>query len=246
MKKYLIVIIIALLYLLFAIFIPNLLDNNEYIFLDTKTKWVYKQGEWSNFTPSSEKLGLFKLYNMKEVEFVKNANLYYVDGGITTKDKSLYDDNFMLAYKGKKKLGLVSYEKTYGINSSETSAVLKALSINTTDMPTSSKIVIDLDNDGEDETIYELYNSINYNPDTKLYYSVVCVKDGNTYTKLAYDTSTYSFYETNSVTSIIDFTNDGKYEIIIGNRGISFNEIDTKYSMYGLEDGKYVKLVSTE
>ena len=235
MKKYLIIVIIAILYILFAFVAPDLFDGNSYMFIGKKAHWVYKKGEWSNMTSLSKNLGKFNIYDMSTGELIDKTNLYYENGKLLSKGDNILNKGFYMSYKGKGSIEFLSYKRNYDVNSKEILDVMKNLGIRNTDIPLASKIVLDLDDDGADETIYELYNSTNYD-----------VKDGNEYTKLIYKDDSYSFYDNYLVASIIDFTNDGKYEIIVGKSGISFDANDTAYSMFGIKDNKYVKLVSTE
>lgn len=246
MKKYLIIVIIAILYILFAFAAPDLFDGNIYMFVGKKAHWIYKKGEWSNMANLSKNLGKFNIYDMSNGELIDKTNLYYENGKLLSKGDNILDKGFYMSFKGKSSIEFLSYKRNYDVNSKEILDVMKNVGIKNTDIPLASKIVIDLDDDGTDETIYELYNSTNYDENIKTYYTTVCIKDGNQYTKLTYKEDNYTFYNNYLVAAIIDFTNDGNYEIIVGESGISFDARDTSYFMFGIKDNKYVKLVSTE
>ena len=245
MKKYLIVILIVVMYLICVLVLPDVLTNKSYLIVGSSAKWVYQNGTWGNYTKIPTRLGRFKLYDINDGEYIGSTNLYYKNKSITAKDKELFNNRFILAYKGSGDIKFIPYTRVYDIASNEILDVMKKVGVSDTNIPLASKIAVDLDNDGADETIYEFYNSLNYDTNIKKYYSIICIKDGNEYTKLVDKTSNYTFYDNYLVTAIIDFTNDGNYEIIIGESGISFDARDASYSMYGLKDGKYVKL-STE
>lgn len=246
MKKYLFVIIIAIIYIMFAVFSSNIFNNDTYLFVGEKAKWQYKNGQWSNMETIPQKLGTFNIYNIATGDSSKKMNLYYANNKLISKNKESFNDGFYIMYKGKEDFNVLSFKRRYDVSSKEISEIKKNMGIKNSDIPSAAKIVLDIDNDGTDETIYEVYNSLNYDPDVNKYYSLVCIKDGNKYIKLAYKTDNYIFYDNYVLSSIVDFTNDGDYEIIIGESGISFDAKDTSYTMYGLIDDEYVKLVSTE
>ena len=71
------------------------------------------------------------------------------------------------------------------------------------------------------------------------------VKDENTYKLISKKTSNEPFTNPYNISLIVDFKNDGIYEIIVDSNGIS-RDSNNLYTMYGLEKGNYVELVKNK
>ena len=79
-----------------------------------------------------------------------------------------------------------------------------------------------------------------------VYYSYIYIVNDGNIEDIILDKANEQLQYTNEVTYIMDVNNDNIYEILVSRSDIDLISTDVNMKMYGLEDGKYVKLVSTE
>ncbi len=239
MKKYTIIVVIALVYLGIVLISMSLFDRATYLIINDDMKLMYKNNKWSKIVTKDAKLGQFDLYNMENGDVVKKK--LTIKKGEVYVDGKPYDIADTIAYKGD--ISYVSYDTVYDINEAEINKLLNKLKLPTDGLITASVIDIDLDNDGEKEKIYTLNNVTDIITELDLYFSIAFVVDGNDYMILDKVALTEDFLNPHSITLLFDYKKDGKYEIIVERSGISRD--DSTYAMYGLKDGKYVELIKT-
>lgn|SRR5574344_654705 len=245
MKKYIIIIVIISLYLIFAIFGTDIIDsiNNTYIYIGDNVRWKYSNNKWENIHVDGKfNLKNYKIYNIQTGEMVGKYNLLYDDTWYykTGNKYSEYQDE-MFAYKGNNKFKVIPYEMTEIDNRN----IVKSCGItyNYNDI-SAYQIDIDYDNDGENEKIYVLSNM--YSDNDSQFFSVICTYDDNSYITLLKSIVTDSSIlakEQNNIYAIIDLTGDNKYEIITSTAGYSLSTDDV-YNLYELNNGKYEKIIS--
>src|SRR5574344_18419 len=214
MKKYIIIIVIISLYLIFAIFGTDIIDsiNNTYIYIGDNVRWKYSNNKWENIHVDGKfNLKNYKIYNIQTGEMVGKYNLLYDDTWYykTGNKYSEYQDE-MFAYKGNNKFKVIPYEMTEIDNRN----IVKSCGI-TYNYNDISAYQIDI---YDDNSYITLLKSI--------------VTDSSILAK-----------EQNNIYAIIDLTGDNKYEIITSTAGYSLSTDDV-YNLYELNNGKYEKIIS--
>lgn len=245
MKKYLIILIILIVYVLFTIFFLG--NKPEIVFLSSpNVKWVYSKGKWSKLDDYKYVKGPFNVYDFENKKYDVSNNIYAEKDNIIVKNKQEkipFIDSDIFAVKGDTPK-IMTFEKDYGVPLSEVEKILKDNNIKNRDYIEVSSISVNLDNDSEIEKIYMIINP-EAEESSDGYFSYVYVKDGNNYIKVAGLTSSMPIIQPYSVSKILDFKNDGNYEIILSRIGYSQDYETWSFSMYGLENGKYVELITT-
>ena len=178
MKKYIILIIVVLSYVILTLTV-NLINNinTSYIVFSDGKNLLYKNGEWSII--NNEQIANGK-YN-----FVKDGT-YYTKSKIEQKNEFLTINNdeqltnFMIGYKGKK-IKNIEYKIMY-LDSNDykylESIILKqGLNVRTKDISYMRKYIIDLNNDQVSETIYVISN--NWDIQVGDLFSMIIVKEHN-------------------------------------------------------------------
>ncbi len=224
----LILILIIFLGAMYFLFAKDNMSQDRYsttFIIGDSTVWNYSSRHWStlqNYKNISEinwkkftvyednkKLGNYLVWkDDKWYFFTENREAVITNGGK------------ILAYNSNHPIKIVDYKEEQITNSDKDviDFVLSDHDLSTSSKFTvSSKTTLDLDNDGEEETIYCLSNAFatEFVPDNA--FSFVVVKDGDNINYL-YESVTNNT-GTNSckpfINYIIDVNNDKKYEIII-------------------------------
>ena len=245
MKKIIIIVAIVLIYVLVALGMEYYVGNDIYFLAGKNVRFHYKDGEWTNENDKGT-YSKFQIYNISTTKKVGKYNVMYKNGWYAKISGKYVSIDGTIMYKGKGSLNILSYDEIGKLDDNKVKTILKKF-----DLPVNNYngyyINVDLDNDGTDEQLYCLKNYYNgmYFPND-VYYSLVFVIDGNETKKLILDRSTTQMEWSNEITYIIDFNNDGNYEILISRSSIDYSNGNINMKMYGLSNGEYVKLVSAE
>ncbi len=245
MKKVIIIVLIAIAYILIALGMEYYVGNDIYLFMGGNVRFHYSNGSWTNDAGKSS-YTRFQVYDAFSNNKIGTYNVRYTDGWyIKTKNKYV-SNNDVILYKGKGSLKIMPYEVNSKLDNVSMQSALKKYNL-----PTSGYngyyIDLDIDADGENEKIYCLKNYYSgMYVERNIYYSLIYILDGDTIKEIVINKSSDQPQWSYVVSYIIDVNNDDKYEIFVGKSDIELNNSNIKIEMYGLEDNKYVKLVSTE
>lgn len=249
MKKYFWIIIICVIYALIAILMAefsNYSTNN--LLINYNVKWHYKNGKWSNISDeefNKMKLKGYKIMDISTNEYVGKYDLvlnnyWYVENKIY--------ENSMFAYKGLSKLSVIdcSLEELSQSDFDIIAKVLKDKNISGyNELTISDKIIIDYDNDGDNETIYEISNMY-AEEERNEFFSTIFIYDNGNYDILEINiVNGDSMFDKNQsiVYAIVDINGDGNYEIIVENMAFSRPD-ESKFSLYELKNNKYKLAIS--
>lgn len=247
MKKSIIIIILIVgIYLFLAIYgfdyIDSIFHKNIYI---GDTRWEYSKDKWidsSNKISNGLKLSNYYIYKQNTWEYVGRYDVKYSNGNwyIRSKNDYVKYDYPLFAYKGSG-IKLYDFEVKYNIEKTKVNAILKKANISKySTLNLSKSIKIDVDNDGSDETIYVLSNVYSQNEEPILF-SIVALEDNGEYKIIK--SITKKEEEMLNIFAIIDVDGDKNLELVIAREVFSCGNT---YELYGLKDGKYVKLVGME
>ena len=244
MKKIIIIVLLVFIYVLIALGMEYYVGNDIYLFIGSSARFHYSDGKWTNDEgkPSYSK---FQVYNTFTNKKIGTRNVKYNDGWYIRTKNQYIANNDVILFKGKGKLKILSYEETYVSDDRGVEKVLKKYNLPIKEY-NGYYISIDIDNDGDNEKIYSLknyYDGIYFERD--VYYSLVYILDDGNMIELSYDKSNTQPNWSYTIPYIIDLNNDDNYEILVSKTTID-SKSSAKLKMYGLQDGKYVKLVSTE
>lgn len=253
--EYVFVIVCLLLYLLLYLFVFPKKKNNEnktepiYIVLNAEQKFAYHNGKLESSADWNEILGTKKFYSYSDGNYlgeyklmIYNTALYLFDDN----NNSIDYDGTLFTYSSPKKLELVN---TRYINADEEiGEVLRTLAVENNvvvppidELQMSQKIPVDLDGDGNLETIY----SINYLNDMQSFSFLYYKKDGKLY-RIASSVGTkenqnyINFY---SITQVMDLDDDNKKEIIVRNRKYGTVAVD-EYMVYKKKGNDYKSITN--
>ena len=249
-KKYFIVGIIIIVYIVIMILIfgSKSKDNkNQYMFIGNQTKWRLVNNEWLDISNLNQIINDNKFYVYDESGYIGNYELNYVNN-----KWYIFDDNQNpINLNGElfavnKKIEVKNYEIS-AITESDIEKINKYnkksyLTIKDLDnLTTNQKIVVDLDSDNNDEILYFISNMFTSNQqDNGKYFSYVLYLKNNRLYELKNTKKTQNnrFDSYNySISKIIDYNSDGKYEIIINK--IPFRPYGECKIMYGFKNNKY-------
>lgn len=241
MKKIVILISLIFIYVISMIFIINFFSDEIYLYFGN-IRWHYQNGNWENLNngiPYND----FKVYNIAENKYVGTYNVKYEnENWYIKKDKYTNIDYPALMFKGKK-LNIASYEMKYDLNDSDVKKLLTHLNLETGNY-TGYYIDFDLDNDGNKERIYCITNSEIVGFVNNTYYSLIYIEDDNKYEEIVLKKEKEKFDTLYFINSIIDVNNDNKYELLVIQTDLNQGADEGVVSMYGLDTGKYIKLIS--
>ncbi len=245
MKKIILTLIIVIAYILIALSTEYYVGNDIYLFIAKNVRFHYSNGTWTN-DANKDKYNKFQLYNIVDNKKIGTYDIKYNDGWYA-KIRSRYSlVEGVLMFKGKGNLNILSYEEKGKLNDTEVKKVLKKYNLPTANY-NGYYIEVDIDNDGKKEKVYALknYYSGMYTEES-MYYSFVFILDDGNIQQLILDKSVQQMEWTNEIGYILDVNNDNIYEILVSRSDIDIISQDASIKMYGLKDGKYVKLVGTE
>ena len=256
-KRYIIIGIVLLVYVVFmiAVFGLGLFKNKTYLIIGTAEKLKYENGKYVDIMPSEKTLyqgAKFDVYDSKG--HVGNYILKIHEGRWHA-----FSDDYdfvklsppIFAIKSNKKYSMPTYEIDE-FNDEDIdilNGILEKKDIGNYNLSVNQKISIDLNGDGDKETLYSASNLFEDNT-AKNYFSIVYyVKDDKVniikdkiYKKISgydYDGETYD------LTRIIDLKDDGKLELVI-TRSCFSNVCDNCSEIYTLKWGKYKSLRTCE
>ena len=228
MKKSLIIILL-IVYLTCIITIIYSYSDKNYILFGTNTIVTYKNGEISKIKKTkniNRRIDYEKMYVYNDQFDEYYVNMYDEDGlpfyDIYNKNYELiYLDKPLLAYKGNININVAKSNIVYDMDNNDIAIIEKALKnkgINS-EILDSSKGIIDIDNDGEKETIYSVNNYGSINDKEIYFYNFIKESDNN-----IIDIDLTFENDKNSLTIprkylkwIIDLDSDNNYEIILSN-----------------------------
>jgi len=243
MKKILIIGSIIVLYLIFAIFGLDFLENmtTRKIYIDTNTAWEYSNNSWANVYNNNIDLKKYNVYSLATFEYLGKLDLQFKNGDWYIKNNGKYSkyNDQLFAYKGNK-IKVYQYNYIYAIaDTNAISNILSKIGITKYDeLNLAKKIVYDIDNDNIEEKIYVLSNV--YAEDGNRKFSVIAVDDGGyIVVKYLLDVEENML----DILALVDVDDDKKIELIVVNNGFSLS--GNTYSLHALKDGQYVELVST-
>ena len=254
MKKGLIIFALIIIgYILFAIYGLPYIDSifNKHIYIDNSVRWVYKNNKWSNIEYNSNSninLKKYNVYNTNSKKHVGKYNLkfekdkwYIVNKG----NYALYPVT-MFAYKGTG-IKIINYDINYNLDKNIINKILTKFNINNySEINLASSISVDLNNDGEDEIIYSISNMYSESAED-VYFSVMAIYEDGEYKIIKFEKMDENYLAKKimfEVFAIMDYNNDGKYELLI--EGTRFSETPSSYYLYGNIDGEYKELIGTK
>ena len=242
-KSIIIIVLIVAAYLFFAIagvdYFDSLFHKNICV---ENVSWEYSKGKWIEKTISNNlNLKKYTIYKPNTFEYIGKYDLKYNKTWYIKEKKSFEQYGYsLIAYKGKG-IKLYPFEVKYGIDKSIANAILKKININKYGQLNVAKTInLDVDNDQEEEIIYIMSNLYSDVEESKTFSIVALYNDGE-YSIIKYVTDIED--EILNLYAAIDVDGDKKLEFIIASEFYSYVN---SYSMYGLIDDEYVKLVGTE
>lgn len=244
MKKILIVLLIVVIYVLAALGMEYYVGDNIYLFLGGNVRFHYTKGEWTN-EAGKRAYNKFQIYDAFSYKKIGTYDVKYENGWLIKAQNKYASNNNVILFKGKGNLSIAAYEVVNSTSDKKVESVLKKYKLPATDY-NGYYINLDIDGDGDNEKIYcikNFYNGMYLERTT--YYSMIYVIDNDNVQELAISKSSTQPQWSYEVSYVMDVNNDNKYEILISKSNIELSN-NIKIEMYGLEDGKYVKLVSTE
>lgn len=247
-KKFEIFIIFSLIFfsvILFAIYlIYNLYLETKSYTLILKPYGVLECKKWK----CKEVFNDFNKYNNKEYNIFidgeyKGINLLFYNSlnkRFTVFDKqnnNLYKTGNLFAYAGKAKITGVNY-KEEDLSDSEIKTIKnkEKLNFDLIDALYRQKIILDFDNDGEDEVIYQFSSGVDA-PEAPIFFDYVFYEDNERLYEVVGVSSEKESFENigySSVVSVLDIFDDGKLEIVIRNsKSIRGNVCNVIYRLKG-------------
>lgn len=249
-KKYIIPFVILIIYFILMLclwfFMEKSKGKDYYLIINPNTIIKHEEGEFKQVTSTNvvenesfqvyinqEKVGNYKMRNFKN-------NWYYIeDNNVNHR----INESFFAT--SNQKISLLSFEKEELNNEDyeKISSMLSELDIpNNRENTFGEKIIIDLDSDNVQETIYAVnykYKKDNEESEINL---VILNKNGklSVIDKKNMDKNVPVFDCTKKVDTLIDINNDQKYEIITS--CMYFDRIGTCHDLYQLKKGKYEKI----
>lgn len=256
-KPYIIVLVILIILFLIAIITIGISDINKknlYLIVDQSSVWEYQKTKWVNISILNyEQYNWQKCNYYEEGKMLGNNYLVYTNNKWYVFDSNkdaIIQNNTFLAVGGNKKATVKNTNQLPTDKSDEIiiQQVLRENSI--TDYEnyvTRSKVITDLDNDNEEETLYILSNMFptDFSP-TKVY-NIVFVKDRDSIIYVYKDIDDLANMYNNCkvyLNNILDVNEDNKYEIIIGCGYYSTNGVEN--NMYTLKNKEYKLLISNK
>ncbi len=244
MRKSIIIIgLIVAAYLFFAIvgvdYFDSLFHKNIYV---ENISWEYSKGKWIEKTIENNlDLKKYTIYKPNTFEYIGKYDLKYKDTWYIKEKKKFEQYGYsLIAFKGKG-IKLYPFDVKYGIDKSVANKILKKININKYGQLNIAKTIkLDVDNDHEEEIIYVMSNLYSDMEESKTF-SVIALYDNEKYSIIKYVTDTED--QILNLYAAIDIDGDKNLEFIVASE---FYSCVNSYSMYGLIDGEYVKLVGTE
>jgi len=247
-KNIIIVIVIIVAYLALAIVLfgwENFINKFQgiNIMLSTGEKWQLKDGIWSNMEDSKE-------YNWKKFDVYINNQLlgnydlmynnkwYIFDGN----RKSIKYDGKLLGISGNKKYEVIDFQKQ-NLDTKGENLLKQILKDDNIDYPKSfelaEKVTLDIDGDGNDETIYTISNAFTYDTDINKEFSIIFIDDDEVQVLYKRYSDVQNHYDlcVPRVSNVIDINKDSKYEIIF--ECTYYSELGSCSMLYELSDDEY-------
>lgn len=246
LKFIIIIIVLILLYVVVAVFINNKSNANtrstdNYLLIGDDLIWHEKgDGQWYQVKKVNDNLvnREFIVYNDNETYKVKN--LQYVDDLWYFFDKDYNEmprDKFSLAYSGDVKVSPVYYDlEVYDSNDDQ--YIMDVTNSNNSSQfekyrDSLSKVTLDFDGDGTEETLYTITSNSLEVVDYDINSYMFVEKNGKIVSKLSENSE-----EAYGIVNIIDLDKDKNFEIIVF-RGILNNlTLDSCYQIYKIDNGK--------
>lgn len=133
-------------------------------------------------------------------------------------NNSVYNDGSLFGVTGKAKVDGISYNLNE-LTEDEINYIKNKnnLKFDIMDALYTSKVALDFDNDGENETIYQLSSSLDAQ-DAPLYFDYVFYEDNDKFYEIINDTSENNNFENvglSRIVNVLDIFNDNKLEFVI-------------------------------
>lgn len=245
MKKIIVILLIVIAYVMIALGMEYYVGNDIYLLIGKSVRFHYSNGNWVNDV-DKQSYNKFQIYNINDYKKIGTHDIKYSNGWYAKVGGKYSLVDGVLMFKGKGNLNFLPYEVNGKLNPNEVKSILSKNGLPTKNY-NGYYIEVDIDNDGKKEKIYSLRNYYNgMYIDSDIYYSLIVIVDEHDVTKIILDKSVKQLGWTNEISYIVDVDNDNKYEILVGKSDIELDNDNIKLEMYGLKDGKYVKLVGTE
>lgn len=225
-KTFVILDVLLLLVLMFVLLRPS---RSKY-FIAGQTKLVYKNNEWQYVEDNKNILNRsYKIYDKSTLIGTYQIDEYNYMLGYKKDDifYSMKNDNYAVS-------GFVEFEvantKIEELNSDDLNELSKVLIkkgiSNYESLSTNEKIVYDIDNDGKEETIYNVSNYLNGHENEKKFFLIYIIdKDDMEYlVSEIYDS--YSSYKKYEIESLLRFDSSDDYNILLK---YDDSEVNLKY-----------------
>lgn len=243
MKKIIVVISIVALYILLAFVISNYVGNDTYLLMGENVRFHYHNGEWTN-DENEEKYTNCQVYDKNDYSYLGKYTASYTSDWHIDMNKSVINNDVLL-FRSNKKLKLLSIKRNYELEDSEVKKALAKFKL-PTDGYLGYYVSADIDNDGNIEYIYSITNvDVGMYRKASEYYTLIYMVKDNDIIEISLEKSNMYLSSVYEIGYILNVDKNSDYELIITKGGIIKETNEMYADMYGLIDGKYVKLVGT-
>lgn len=240
-KKYVILFSLILVFLI-LVFALRETPTDNYMLVGNYLIWHEKNGDLYQLRKPSKAVSSvrYKLYYDNGVaesadnQFINNKWVFF-----NNNYEQIRDGNFLLAYSGKKKIDIFSYDSDTYDDSDE--LLIKKISNTSSEDKLEKfknslrKVSFDYDGDGKEETLYFFHNYIfkivNYTPECYM----ALVKDGKVLDVVKSDEDNVFL-----MMNILSLDRDKYKELIIGKGVVDIASFDSCYQIYNVKKGKLV------
>ncbi len=245
-KFIIIIVLLFIIYIVFALFFVNLKSNDSvnYLIIGDSLIWQEDGGKWYQLNNYSDKMknNNYWVYNGNNI--LKAQNIQYRNYKWYFFDENynqINNDDFRLAYSGKKKMKVANYQEM-GYEPKDEAIIESVIKINDEEImdlyrKSLKKIEYDFDDDGTIETIYSfssyILDVLNYDPKNYL----VLTKNNKVIDTIETDKDNIlNFVE------ILDINFDAQYEMVMSKGVINLPTFDSCYQIYMIDDDKLVEI----
>ena len=257
-KRYIVILVLIIIYVISMFLFAEKDDSVKYkndaltLIIGDNTIWQTNKGKWLNITAEktieelnwleynvfvdNNKLGNYYLWNDDEQWFLfdKNKNAVNIEGNL-------------IAYQSTYDLKLKDFISEEIKNYYNVQKILKENNVDSTaDFTVATETNLDIDYDGNEETLYFVSNAfpMDFNPN-KIFSFVFMLKDGQLY-KL------YNSVEENNInngckpylSAVLDVDHDKNYELVI--TCAEYSVIKPTVMLYKLVDDEFKILISNK
>ena len=256
-KRYIVILVILIIYVIGMFLLAEKDDSVKYkddeltLIIGESTIWKNNEGKWSNITEDSTISDLSWLEYNVYIDNKKIGNYYLWNDDewyiFDSNRKSINKEGSLIAYRSNYDLKIKDFKSEEIRNYYNVQKILEENNLDTTSQLTvATENNIDIDSDGNNETLYFVSNAfpMDFNPE-KIFSFVFMLKDGKIY-KL------YNSVENNTVnngckpylSAVIDIDHDNNYELAI--TCAEYSIMKPTVMLYKLVDEEFKILISNK